>query len=300
MTTNRSTTDGPARRTIEPRSWPRPPGLALIGLALFGLVQAGCRSDGCSTCGLGIGNSISNGVQALGNGVRSVGSIFHHKKGCGGGGDCGCGGGIEEGVVVEQGIPVVPGGMSVPVVPAPGTIVTPPSLESEPLNLKALPDQPANPTSGTGTGTGGSGAKPTTSRSTPAGTTRSNYTTSLPRSGTLASKGREADQALGKTSNRLTVPSDTADLLENIPPVDLSSEATRKAVTSPTSTPSPAASSSTPVTPAPAEKISAADGGGPITLPSIEAVTAPQAPGLRRYSSIAPASLAGRPLRSKA
>ena len=86
MTTNRSTAEGPARRTPEPRSWPRPPGLALLGLALFGLVQAGCRSDGCSTCS-GFGSRITNGVQALGA------RISKHFDGCGGGSDCGCGGG---------------------------------------------------------------------------------------------------------------------------------------------------------------------------------------------------------------
>ena len=126
MTTTVSQPDGPLRRALEPRSWPRPPGLALIALALVGLVQSGCKSDGCSTCG--VGSSIASGFRAVGSGVKSVGDfVFHHKKGCGGGSDCGCDGGsvggMEEGMIVEQGVPVVPGGMAIP---APGTIVPPP------------------------------------------------------------------------------------------------------------------------------------------------------------------------------
>jgi len=291
MTTIRKLADGPARRALEPRKWPRPPGLALLTLALVGLVQSGCRSDGCSTCGLGnsISTSFSNGVQALGNGVRSVGSIFHHKKGCGGGGDCGCEGGFEEGgVVVDQGIPVMPGAMSMP---ASGAVMPAPAIESEVPQLKPL-DSP-NPTSGTGT-SGATPLKSSTSRSTPAGSSTSNYTTSLPRNKALASKGSQADQSLAKSSNRPGDANPAVDPFESIiiPPVDMPSAVTRQTV--PAITPAVTPSSTTspsPVAPTSAEKVSAADG-VLVSLPSMETVAAPQAPGLRRFASIAP-SVAG-------
>jgi protein tyrosine phosphatase (PTP) superfamily phosphohydrolase (DUF442 family) len=300
MTTNRSTADGPARRTFVPRSWPRPPGLALLGLALLGLFQAGCRSDGCSNCG--IGNAISNSVQSVGDSIRSASAaIFHHKRGCGGGADCGCGG-VEEGVVVDQGIPVVPvvpGGISVP---ASGSIMPAPSLDSEPTQLKPLDSTPASPTSGTGgaSGTGGTATKSSSSRVAPSNVPRSNYTTSLPRNGSVARRGADADQALAKSSNRPIDPNGMTELFDNIAPVDLSSAVTGKAVNSPppSATPSPspnsAPSTTTPttaVTPGPAENLSAADGGA-LVLPPINNVSAYQAPGLRRFSSIAP-SVAG-------
>jgi protein tyrosine phosphatase (PTP) superfamily phosphohydrolase (DUF442 family) len=294
MTTNRSTADGPARRTLEPRSWPRPPGLALLGLALLGLVQTGCVSDGCSTCGFG--NAVTNTVRAVTAPVKAFGAAIFHKKSCGGGADCGCGSGADGGVVVDQGIPVVPAIPVVPgsiSVPGSGTLVPPPALESEPTQLKPLDSQPANPTSGTG----GAATKSSTSRSTPAINSRSNYTTSLPRNGSVARRGSEADQALAKSSNRLTEPAVSADMLDNIiiPPVDLSSEVTRKAMSTPsTTTPSSApvtnpAAANPPATvaPGPAEKLSAEDGAA-LVLPPINAVSAYQAPGLRRFSPVAP------------
>jgi protein tyrosine phosphatase (PTP) superfamily phosphohydrolase (DUF442 family) len=219
MTTNRNPASGPDRRTLANRSGPRPPGLALLGLALLGLVQSGCKTDGCSSCGFGaaISNGVQNGVQAVGDGFRSVGALFHHKRGCGGGPDCGCDGGVEGGVIVDQGIPIVPGGMMVPP-PVSGTIVPAPSIESEPLNLKALPDSP-NPTSGTSSGGGGgtgSTAKPSASRLVPSGTTGSNSSTNLGRKTSVARRGTDADQSLAKSSSRPTDPSGSADFLDNI------------------------------------------------------------------------------------
>ena len=289
MTTNRSTADGPARRAIAPRSWARPPGLALLGLALYGLIQSGCAFDGCSTCGFG--SRIARGVQALGDSARSVGAaVFHHKRGCGGGFDCGCGG--EEGLIVDQGVQVVPGAMAVP---APGTIVPPPAIESTPPQLEALPDsKSANPTSGTGNTPG----KSSTSRNAPGGgTNRSAYTTMQPKVNSAQRRGSEIAQALHSTpaaSNRPADPNASADLLDNIPPVDLPSEVTRKAVNSAATFPAPAASpapaaapASPPIAPTAAEKVSAAEG-ETATLPAINAVTAHQAPGLHRFASIAP------------
>ncbi len=300
MTTKRSVPEGPAQRVFEARSRPGPPGLALLGLALFGLIQAGCRSDGCSNCGLG--SAIASGFQAVGSGVKAVGSfVFHHKKGCGGGADCGCGGeagGYEEGVVIDQGVagvPMVPGAMAIP---APGTIVPAPAIESEPTQLQAIPNaQPANPTSGTGSGPLTSPAKPTTTRSSPSGTNRSGYTTGLPKGAPVARRGSEADQAAFSSSASTARPNDrggSIDLLDNIPPVDLPTEVTRKAVATP-----PAASTSSgttektteTITP-PAEKLSAADGDA-LVLPPITPAVASQAPGLRRYASIAPSISGG-------
>ena len=189
MTTNRSKADGPAGGPSSLEAGRGPPGLALLGLALFGLVQAGCKSDGCSTCGFG--NSISNGLQAVGNGVKSVGSIFHHKKGCGGavGGDCGCG--ERRGIGRRHGDRPrhARHARRDDVIPAPGRSSPAPSIDSEPTRLEAIPGtSPASPTSGTGTGTSTDSTKSTTSRSTPAGTSRSGYTTSLP--GTVSPRGR--------------------------------------------------------------------------------------------------------------
>ena len=307
MTTKRSVPEGPAQWVFEARSRPWPPGLALLGLALVGLIQAGCRSDGCSNCGLG--SAIASGFQAVGSSVKAVGSfVFHHKRGCGGGSDCGCGGevgGYEEGVVVDQGVAgvlMVPGAMSIP---APGTIVPAPAIESEPTQLQAIPNsQPANPTSGSGPGSVNTPTKPTTTRSSPSGANRSGYTTGLPRGAPVVRRGSEADQAAFSSSARTARPNDAGssiDLLDNIPPVDLPSEVTRKAVATPAkaAVPPPAASTSAgvsdkttePLTP-PAERISAAEEDA-LILPPISPAVALQAPGLRRYASIAPAISGG-------
>ena len=298
MTTNRSTAGGPAPRTVVPRSWARPPGLALLGLALYGLTQSGCASDGCSTCGLGA--KFSRGVQAVGagiqSGVQSVGSIFHHKRGCGGGYDCGCGG-VEEGVVVDSGVPIVPGAMAVP---APGTIVPAPAIDPTTPQLEAIPSNPpANPTSGTGANP----PKSSTSRTLPNGNNRSAYTTMRPNR-----RGSDVAQALHSTPEGRARPAEadgSPDLFANIPPVDLPSEVTRKALgTTPgvAQAPSPAAaprpegapapaSNPTPTTdnatPTAADKVSAAEG-ATLSLPPIDAVTAHQAPGLHRFASVAP------------
>ena len=289
MMTKRTLVDGPQGRAPKPRSGFRSMSLALIALALCGLSQAGCRSDGCSTCGLG--NKINNGLQAVGDSVRSVGagvgSLFHHKKFCGGGADCGCGGEvIEGGVVVDQGFPIAPGGMTVP---APGTIIPAPAIESEPTQLQAIPgSQQANPTSGSVSPT----TKPSASRPVMSGAARSGLSPSFARSGTPARKGSDAEPAAYSASKPVKPSkedSGVAELLENIAPVDLPSEFTRKAVATPNPAPNSLGTPSTsPTMPAAAEKISAVDGSS-IVLPPISSF---QAPGMARYASIAP-SIAG-------
>ncbi len=148
-------------------------------------------------------------------------------------------------------------------------------------------------------------ASPSSTRSTPGGNNRSAYTTMVPKAGTASRRGSDVARALhsspDSTSRSATVPN-SIDLLDNIPPVDLPSEVTRKAVSpastaSPTSTinpvPTPASSAgSSPVatdnvTPTPAEKVSAVEGAASV-LPSTIAVATHQAPGIRRFASVAP------------
>ncbi|WP_435007102.1 fused DSP-PTPase phosphatase/NAD kinase-like protein [Tundrisphaera lichenicola] len=318
MTMNRRSAGGPARKASEPRSWARPPGLAMLALALIGLVQAGCQSTGCNGCGLGgLGSRIGNGVQALGTRVANTGArIFNHKGG--GCSTCGDGGGYEEGMIIDQGIPMAPGGM---IVPAPAVVPVPaPSLESaptqlEPIESNATGARPANPTGGTGSA----------GRNTP-GVKGSAYEASAPR-GKVA-RGRPNDVARAVLSapepaRQASESSyDSDDLLDNIPPVDVPIEVTRKAVSLPEAAPAheaapvpaeapslvptpssptiapvtppaapvtppvaPAAETVQPATPTPAETASAEE--GPESIVSIR-----QAPGILRSSSVAP-SVAG-------
>ena len=286
MTKIRSMTGGPPRRASSARNRAKSQGLALLGLALVGLIQSGCRSDGCSTCG-GFASRLTNEVQALGA------RVFNHHKGCGGGLGCGCGG--EEGTVIDPGVTVVPGGISMP---APGTIVPAPAIESPPTQLEPIESsQPANPTSGKGSGTNSS--NPASTRSTPGGNNRSAYTTMAPKAGASQRRGSDVARALHSSpegSNRSGDSSASNDLLDNIPPVDLPSEVTRKAAspaagTAPAPTMPPARNSSPVATdnaaPTPAEKVSAAEG-VPTSLPTSIAVASHQAPGIRRFASVAP------------
>jgi len=254
-----------------PRSWARPPGLALLALAMIGLAQGGCKSDGCSTCG-GFGSRLTTGFN---NGVAAVGRVFHHDKG----GDCKTCGGDEGGII--EGTPIsAPGGM---VMPAPGTIVPAPSLESAPSQLEAIP---ANPTGGTGSN--GRAANPATNRAN-SGNNRSAYEAYIPRGGAARRPGGELARALHSTPEptvRADEPVDSSNLFDKIPPVDLPAEVTRKA-TSPAPVTAPAASNS--AAPTSAENHSAVEGGAgtPSPAPVVAAVT-PQAPGIRRSASVAP------------
>jgi protein tyrosine phosphatase (PTP) superfamily phosphohydrolase (DUF442 family) len=301
MTTYRSSAGGLVRRVPEPRSWARPPGLAMLALALVGLVQSGCQSTGCNGCGGlgGFGSRVSNGVQALGTRVANTSSrIFNHK----GGGCSTCGdGGIEGGTIVEPGIPVAPGGM---VVPGPATIVPAPGLESAPTQLEPIDgnggaSKPANPTGGTGT------TNPAATRSQPANK-QSAYEAYLPRNKTTRGRTTDVARAIHSTPNQARpaynsgAPAESNDLLDHIPPVDVPAEVTQKAVSlpgsvsapSPASSPAPSPGPATsnppagPVTeagkvaaPTPAETVSAVEG----------ASTASRlAPGIRRSASVAP------------
>jgi protein tyrosine phosphatase (PTP) superfamily phosphohydrolase (DUF442 family) len=295
MTTNRRSAGGLARRAPRPRSWARPPGLAMMALALVGLVQSGCQSSGCSGCGGGLngfGSRVSNRVQALGARVSSTGSrIFNHK---GGGGCSTCGdGGIEGGTIVEPGIPVAPGGM---VVPAPGTIVPSPPVESAPTELAPIDDnatgsKPASPTGAKGT------ANPAANRNLPANS-RSAYEAYVP--GKKTARGRTTDVA--RAIHSTGAPTESNDLLDHIPPVDVPAEVTQKACSLPASVsaPSPATVPTPPqaqptaspppagpatgagkvATPTPAENVSAGEGSS--------TAASRLAPGIRRSASVAP------------
>ncbi len=289
MTTNRRSAGGPAPRAAAPRSWARPPGLALLILALVGLVQAGCRSDGCSTCGLG--SKLTNGFN---NGVQAVGRVFSHKdRGGVGCNNCGVGGG-EEGVIVDSGMPYAPGAM---VVPAPGTIVPAPSLESAPTELSPIENSgSASPTSGSGSaspkasGSGTGNTNPTSTRGAPANN-RSAYEAYLPRGGAGRRPGNQIARALHSTPDPSARPAEpqgeSANLFDNIPPVDLPSEFTRKVTPAPgpASTPTLAPTTAAPTA---AEANSAAEGVAVASLPPSSSTSSPQAPGIRRSASVAP------------
>ena len=207
MMTNRSSTDVSVDRDVRRPHHRLSLGLAFVGLVLVGLTQTGCRSNGCSNCGLG--SRLNNGVQAL------TSRVMHHKD-KGGCTTCGTLGSGQEGVIIDSGIPVVgPGAVGVP---APGTIVPAPSIESESPRLEALPG-PAG------------AASPTSSNRTSAGASRSAYEASNRRSGTIASKrGSDLSRAYGTS-----VPAPAAyapeepDVFDHLPPVDLPADLSRKA-----------------------------------------------------------------------
>ena len=280
MTTNRRSAGGLARRATAPRSWARPPGLALMALALVGLAQAGCRSDGCSNCNLG--SKLTTGFN---NGVQAVGRVFHHKDG-GGCKTCGGSGGeySGEGTVIDSGTPMsAPGSM---IYPGPGTIIQAPSPESAPSQLEPIP---ASPTSSTGASTtGGSGgsnaANPASSRVAPANN-RSSYEAYVPRrrpSNELARALHSTPDASARSSG------DSTNLFDDIPPVDLPAEVTRKATpTSPATAPAPVIAPASPIVPTAAENHSAAEGAGAVPSPTV-AASSGQAPGIRRSISVAP------------
>ena len=171
--------------------------------AAVGLLQTGCRSGGCPGCP--IGAKLSNGVQSLGA------RVFNHRdKGCS---TCGLPGtAVEEGVVVDGGVPVLtPGAVAVP---APGTIVAPPAIESDP-QLQALPAPAA-----------------TSSRGANTGPNRSAYEAARPKNELLASKrGADLSRAYqpAAPSQAKYVPEEP-DILDGLPPVELSPDTTRKVV----------------------------------------------------------------------
>ena len=222
MTTNRSATDASPHRAGGRLRSRFSVGLAFVGLALIGLTQTGCRSDGCSSCGLG--SKLNSGVQSASANVQAFGSkIFNHKKG--GCSSCGTLGTVEEGVVVDSGVPVVVEGAVA--VPPPGTIVPAPSvapgpIESAPSQLEAIP-APA----------GGSASNTPTSGRTTQGASRSAYEASnaKPKNGLIASKrGSDLTRAYDATSPTPAAYArpEEPDVFDNLPPVDLPAELSRK------------------------------------------------------------------------
>ena len=281
MTTNRRSAGGLPFGTTAPTRWARPPGFALVALALFGLAQAGCQSGGCSTCGLrGIGTKLTNGVQALGS------RVFHHgargyEGGVAGGGCCGGVGSETDGVYLDSGVPMPSGGMVVP-----GNLIPAPVESSPPTELRPLDDNRANPTSTGATST------PAQSRNQPTGINRSAYEANR-RSPSARTRSGEVARAMH------TPPAPgglAADLLDNMPPVDLPTEVTNKAVAPATALPA-----SAPVEPAPAsalspaaENHSATEAGPIVTLPTIAAPVGHGAtPGIVRCNSVEPHLMGG-------
>lgn len=117
--------------------------------------------------------------------------------------------------MVDAGVPVVvPGG---PVVPAPATIVPPPTIESDP-QLQALP--PA-----AGAAPGGSA-----SSRNPSGANRSAYEAIKPKDELLASKrgGERARTYRSPAPTQAAYATDQPDILDNLPPVDLPPDVSRK------------------------------------------------------------------------
>ena len=293
MTTNRSSAGGLPKGSLAPRRWAKPPGLGLLALAIIALAQAGCRTDGCSTCGIGsIGTKLTNGVQALGARFHKGGSTIVTGGGCCGGG----GGVVEEGLIYDAGVPVAPGGMVVPggLIPAP--------IETGPTELQPLDPKPAGP-SPTGAVSTPSQAQ---SRHLPTGTNRSAYEAN--RKAPLG-RSRFGDVARAvhspSSSNSIgnVATSGSSNFLDHLPPVDLSSEVTNKAVTPAETSPAPAivpaakelipASEDRPAAAPVAENLSAAEG-PVVALPTLSAPISPSAsPGIQRCSSVEPHLMGG-------
>ena len=263
-------------------------GFAFALLTFVGATQTGCRSNGCSNCDLG--SKFTNGVQSVGA------RLFNHgdKGGCS---TCGTLG-SESGVIVDSGVPISPGVISVP---SPGTIVPAPapSVESAPSQLEAIP----SPSGSAGT------TNPTTSNRTSPGANRSAYEASNPRNGLIASK-RGVD--LSRAYQPSTSPTQTVytpeepDVFDHLPPVDLPSELGRK-VTPIEKSATGADSASNPPAPqilpgevniksSSAEKESAGGGFASRRSPVIPA-SASATPGIAQSASVAP-SLAGGSLPS--
>ncbi len=300
MTTNRNLAGGRDRRAFASRSWQRSPGLALLALAGFAMIQSGCRSGGCYDCNLGA--KISNGVQAL------TARVTKHFEGCGAGvfgasgTECGCGAGE---TFVDSGTPVISGGI---VYPAPGTIVPPPALEQPPTQLEPIQSSSSNqPVGAKGA------ANPASGRGSASGANPSSYSTIVPKGTVAQRRGTDVYRALHSSPEN----SGSTDLLDNLPPVDLSTEVMKAASTAPkpaaappaaagpSASPAPTASTAPSAVPAatpapaqdtnpppPAEKVSAVEGAVGI-LPPIPTTALNQAPGIRHYASVAPSTAGG-------
>lgn len=242
--------------------------LPLICLALLGLIQTGCQSSGCNSCGLG--SRLTSGVQSLNA------RLFSGHRDRGGCSTCGTLGTVQEGTIVESGVPITPGAIAIP---PPGTIVTPPPVESEPAQLAPLSSGTANPTSAKGS---------------QAGTNRSAYEASTGRNSAIASKrGSDLSRAYHAPSSPAPVglASDEPDVFDNLPPVDLPADLSRRATPmGKGSDPSPPAI----IAPAdPATKTSSTEldsAGDALVLPSAPPANSPtrSAPGIVRSASVAP------------
>jgi protein tyrosine phosphatase (PTP) superfamily phosphohydrolase (DUF442 family) len=258
----------PAGRAI------RPLAVACLAVATFGLV--GCQSGPCGggPCGGGLFNGVKNGVRSAGDTIRGASArVFHHKSTVASGECCGGGVGVVEGMPVEG--PIVPGGSMIP-----GPVVAPPINEQFPTIL-----EPAPPT-GSSTGTKGK-----TSSAVPSQGLKDlgNRQSSYSRGGSIESNDNGRGNNLARAA--ITPPADRSaggaggrsNLLDNVPPVDLDEEITRRVAKAP-SVPLEAELVKTPKS----------DPDGPEILddslfPPIKAkVETSLSPGLKHFSSVKP------------
>lgn len=257
MTSNRSAPAPSVVRGVG-RSYRRlSTSLALLGLALVGLLQTGCRSAGCSDCN--IGSKITNGVQSL-----SARIFPGNRGGCN---TCGTLGTVEEGVIVDQGIPIAAPG--VVGVPAPAVIAPTPAPEPAAVDLQPIPP-------------------PATSSRSQGGTNRSAYVPAESRSGMIASRqGSDLSRAYQITAPRAAAfsPGDEPDVFDHLPPVDIPADLPRQVISpEPAAIPSGDSQTSSPPKSAPVE---------PANIdPTSTAASVRATPGVARSAAVA-AGVAG-------
>lgn len=262
----RKSAGGPAAGTPAPRrpAWSAWRHLALAGLGLVVLGLNGCASDPCNGCGGGHFAGLTNGLRNASQSVQSTMSRIFHCKKCKGyapvGGCDTCGGGVVEGVPIEGGA-VIPG--PVPVVP--GTPMGAPNKESAPTILDPLPPS-------------GSGSRPSSSSVNPSGMRGgANSLSAYDRPRPIESGVRGRGDGLARAAS-------ASNPLDDLPPVDLAGEVTRRG-----RSPVPAAAESvkpaSTTLPNPSASAAPRDAEAPVLKASIDA---PIAPGVRHFASVRP------------
>jgi len=256
-------------------------GLALATIGLVGCHSGPCGGGPCGGAGRGLASGFTNGVRSVGDTVRkTTGKIFHHKKSAPAG-DC-CGGSAVEGGVVSEGYPAegaVGSGTYLP-----GPVPSPPAGagagESQPTILDPAPPLGSS-LKNKSSSVGPSSLKDLGNKQSAIVRKRSIQSDSPGRGQNLAraalapSTDRSADGEKG-VSTRST-------LLDNVPPVDLDEEITRRGNAS--AVPLEAELINSPVAEVPAISTSSKE----TEFPSIRAgLQTPLAPGLKHFASVKP------------